>query len=82
MSEPGVEISREGILKALSAQSDFSYSDAGPPWDLGVTEPGPMKGQPRVTNGWVAELVAENGEWTWNGKWLNAFTGEPEGEGQ
>jgi branched-chain amino acid transport system substrate-binding protein len=69
----GVELTRDGILKALEAQTNFEFKGTTPAFDLAGSVPGPIKGGPRITNPWVAQLIAQGGQWKWDGKWLNAF---------
>jgi hypothetical protein len=71
--EDGVELTRQGALKALQGQTDFEYTGTTPAFDLAGATVGPIKGGPRITNPWVAKLVANDGKWTWDDKWTNAF---------
>jgi branched-chain amino acid transport system substrate-binding protein len=72
----GVEFTRAGILKALRAQTSFEYAGSTPAFDLAGATPGPIKDAPRTTNPWIGKLVAKDGEWSWDGKWINTFDPE------
>jgi branched-chain amino acid transport system substrate-binding protein len=69
VAEKASKIDRAGLLKALTSLTNWSYLGSNLPVDF--SKPGPFPGAPNVRTHWVAPLVADNGQWVWNGKWVD-----------
>jgi branched-chain amino acid transport system substrate-binding protein len=63
------KIDRAGLLKALKRLTNWSYMGADLP--INFAKPGPFPGAPGVRTHWVAVVTAKNGQWVWNGKWID-----------
>jgi branched-chain amino acid transport system substrate-binding protein len=69
VAEKASKIDRAGLLNALKSLTNWSYMGSNLPIDF--ANPGPFPGAPNVRTHWVVALVAKNGQWVWNGKWLD-----------
>jgi ABC-type branched-subunit amino acid transport system substrate-binding protein len=66
-------ISRAGLLKALKKLTNWSYKGSNLP--INFAKPGPYPGYPNARTHWIAELTVKNGQWVWNGKWIDIAPG-------
>jgi ABC-type branched-subunit amino acid transport system substrate-binding protein len=66
-------IDRAGLLKALKSLTNWSYMGSNLP--INFSKPGPYPGAPNVRTHWVAPLTVKNGQWVWNGKWIDIAPG-------
>jgi ABC-type branched-subunit amino acid transport system substrate-binding protein len=65
-------ISRAGLLKALKKLTNWSYMGADLP--INFAKPGPFPSYPNARTHWIAELTVKNGQWVWNGKWVDVVS--------
>jgi branched-chain amino acid transport system substrate-binding protein len=69
VAEKASKMDRAGLLEALRRLTNWSYLGSNLPVDF--SKPGPFPDAPNVRTHWGAVLVADNGQWVWNGKWVD-----------